>query len=76
MGELAHSICFDCGAPYTGPELVCSVCSRRAYRVGAVDSHDTELLRLRLMGSEQRKQRELKKYNDAVQAAIDAMMGS
>ena len=65
------SQCFDCGASYSGRDLVCSACGTRAYRVSNTDSTDRELLVLRLRGSIQRKERELRKWESIVASYED-----
>jgi hypothetical protein len=61
--------CFDCDAPYSGPDLACGPCMGRAYRAANADTTDAELMRLRWLGSQQRKQREGKKWQEALDAA-------
>lgn len=65
------SHCFDCGAPYSGRDLVCSACGTRAYRASNTDSTDAQLLVLRLRGSIQRKERELRKWESIVASHED-----
>ena len=52
------STCPACLASHSASTLICGACSGRLRRVGGVDPTDTELLVLRLRGSEQRKGRE------------------
>ena len=69
--RVISSRCFDCDTPYSGRDLVCGPCGGRAYRRSNVDSTDRELLVLRLRGSIQRKERELRKWESIVASYED-----
>lgn len=72
--QVIPSTCPLCKAFHTGPLVLCGVCARRIWQASNIDPADWELMKLKMLGSEQRKRRELAEWERQLQAGWEAMI--